>query len=317
MDRVQKILQYECLHRSGYKGDGIGIALVDTGVSYHQDLASRVVAFKDFVNGRNEAYDDNGHGTHIAGILAGNGAMSEGKYVGIAPEANLYVCKCLDHKGNGFFDSAIKAFQSIRSDKSQYNIRLINVSIGGELIENDNRQSYFLEEVRKLWQEGYIVVAAAGNGGPKRHTITVPGCVKEIITVGSIFENQGNPYSGNGPTKNCIVKPEVVAPGTGIISCSNKGASYSPLSGTSMAAPIVTGSIALLLQKYPYLSNKEVKKLLLFTCRDLGIETNRQGWGMINPIGLLMCSPQLACRHKITNSLIEILENYSNQKRIG
>ena len=137
--------------------------------------------------------------------------------------------------------------------------------------------------MEEAWDKGLVVVAAAGNMGPGKGSITAPGSSRKIITVGSsdmLVRNQG--ISGRGPTINCISKPDIVAPGNEIISCSNKmnAYPYTRKSGTSMSTPLVSGGIALLLEKNPQLTNLEIKKRLRVTAKDLGYPHNLQGWGL-------------------------------------
>ena len=134
---------------------------------------------------------------------------------------------------------------------------------------------------------------AAGNNGPDKGSVTAPGNAKSVITVGASDDNMvsGNDrrknYSGRGPTKICVVKPEIVCPGTGIISCNNKNG-YSTKSGTSMAVPIVSGIVALMLESKPDLTNKEIKKKMYETAIDVGLPKNHQGWGEINAGRLIL-----------------------------
>mgnify|MGYP002907464937 FL=1 len=138
-------------------------------------------------------------------------------------------------------------------------------------------------------------MSAAGNNGPGRGTVTVPGISRKIITVGSLddriyTDERGRKYanySGRGPTKSCIVKPEIVTAGSGIVSCSNKRDGYTVKSGTSMAAPIVTAAIALLLQKKPYLTPAMVKMRLHDTAVSIRLPKEQQGWGMLDVKALL------------------------------
>jgi serine protease AprX len=145
------------------------------------------------------------------------------------------------------------------------------------------------------WDSGMVVVAAAGNNGPRGSSITVPGVSRKVITVGCFDDNREQigrsmlkpDYSGQGPTEHCIVKPELVVPGTNVTSCSIYPGMYMRKSGTSMAAPIVSGSIALLLSKYPQFSPAEVKLRLYQCAQDLGLPSAKQGWGMLD-IGQLL-----------------------------
>lgn len=295
MNRIRKMLNIDILHKQGYVGTGIGIAILDTGIARHQDFDDRIVCFQDFVNRRVSPYDDNGHGTHVSGIIAGSGKKSGGKYKGIAPASKIIMLKCLDGAGNGSVGDAKESFDFILNNKEKYNIKIVNISVGSVMKSGDREYEILLDYVERLWIAGLTVVAAAGNNGPKSGSITAPGCAKSVITVGASDDNievnnagkRMMNYSGRGPTDICVIKPEIVCPGTGVVSCNNRRFGYSPKSGTSMSAPIVSGVIALMLQKYPDLSNKEIKKRLYETAVDIGLPKSHQGWGQINPMGLL------------------------------
>lgn len=262
-------------------GKHVGVAVLDTGIYPHVDFGNRVVAFKDYISFRQDPYDDNGHGTHVAGILGGNGMASNGLYRGVAPGCGIIGIKVLDQKGNGNKEQVLKALKWISSNQENYNIRIINISVG--TTQKDGREHEdLIKAVEDAWDEGFIVVTAAGNMGPHPGTITAPGSSRKVITVGSsdmLLKNQR--ISGRGPTDHCICKPDIVAPGNGIVSCGAGGSKtpYTVKSGTSMSTPLISGSIALLLERYPYLSNFDVKKRLKDTALDLGYPHNLQGWG--------------------------------------
>lgn len=275
---------------------GVTIAMLDTGISGHPDFDNRIIDFKDFVNGKRKMYDDSGHGTHVAGCLCGSGWVSRGKYKGIAPYSNLVVGKVLDHMGDGNIDSMVNGIEWVLEKQHEYDIRILNISIGmGENTEKE-RMEKLIHRVDEAWNRGIVVVCAAGNMGPKPMTISPLGARKQVITVGchegGYFGNREHlceNYSSRGPSPYAMKKPDVVAPGTDIISCNarieRRGRyyrnAYTAKSGTSMATPIVSGGIALLLQKYPFYSNEQAKQKLLYTSRDLNEPWNKQGWGMI------------------------------------
>lgn len=299
MNNIRKYLKIDELQRNGLTGENITIAILDTGVINHRDLRGRILCFKDCVEGRMQLYDDNGHGTHIAGILAGNGFVSNGKYTGIAPKANVVVVKVLDKRGMGKEDTVVNGIRWIIDNRIKYNIKIVNISFG--TINSQNiEQSKMMQAVELLWDVGITVVVAAGNNGPNRGTITAPGSSKKVITVGALEDNRrvningkyiAN-YSGRGPTHECIQKPELIAPANEIISCNNSmienmRAAYTSKSGTSMAAPIVAGIIALYIQKNICATNIEIKRNLRKTCIDRNIPIDKQGWGLINPSGLI------------------------------
>ncbi len=151
-------------------------------------------------------------------------------------------------------------------------------------------QSSLLAAVDDLWERGIMVVAAAGNNGPKENSVTIPGISRKILTVGSSDDAEidanvrglKNGYSGSGPTECCIVKPEILAPGTKITSCSRTGNGYQVKSGTSMAAPVVTGTLALAFQKYPYFTPAEMKLRLYERAYPRGEQLGKKCWGVIH-----------------------------------
>lgn len=261
-------------------GKNVGIACLDTGAFPHIDFDSRIWAFEDFVNGRKVPYDDNGHGTHVLGILGGSGKASGGKYRGMAPGCGLIPLKVLDSRGSGNKENVIEALYWIEENREKYNIRIINISVGTTQHEQHDD---LIQAVERAWDAGIVVVAAAGNMGPVQGSVTAPGSSRKIITVGSsdmLVKNQG--ISGRGPTRDCVSKPDIVAPGNGIISCTNKGGEfpYAAKSGTSMSTPIISGGIALLLEKHPEYTNLDIKKKLRQTAKNLGYPHNLQGWGL-------------------------------------
>lgn len=277
----------------GITGKNIGIAVLDTGISNHIDLNDNLVYFKDYINMRKTAYDDNGHGSHVSGIIAGNGYKSKGRFKGIAPDSKIIMLKCLDKNGNGKIDNAEKGLDFIIDNRDRFNIRIINISVGSIKKTDDNETERLVKAVEELWKLGFVVIVAAGNNGPDKGSVTAPGNAKSVITVGASDDNMvsGNDrrknYSGRGPTEICVVKPEIVCPGTGIISCNNKNG-YSAKSGTSMAVPIVSGIVALMLERKPDLTNKEIKKKMYETAIDVGLPKNHQGWGEINARRLIL-----------------------------
>lgn len=311
MNRAATLIHLDYAQKLGITGNGIGVAVMDTGIAPHPDFTqpkNRLAAFHDVLNNRSSFYDDSGHGTHVSGILAGNGFSSAGKYCGVAPGCHLIGMKVLDRHGNGSIPDVLDGIAWILEHKKKYHIRIVNISVGSRKQSNPQENAKLIEGVELLWKNGIVVVAAAGNGGPAPQSIGLPGCSKKIITVGACDDHipvklsQGEmiDYSGRGPTEDCIMKPDIVAPGSHIISCIPISGSqkdkfslkrnplpgrqnyYGEKSGTSMATPMVSGAIALLLSKYPEMTNREVKIRLKNASTDLGLPHGQQGWGMLN-----------------------------------
>jgi serine protease AprX len=228
--------------QSGYTGSGIGVALIDSGVASHPDLnggllgLSRVVWNQSFVTGNASAVDQYGHGTHIAGLIAGNGSSSTGSkysqtFKGIAPQANLINLRVLDQNGAGTDSAVIAAINQAISLKPLFNIRVINLSLGRPVFES-YKLDPVCQAVEAAWKSGIVVVVAAGNNGRYQPTdgyatITSPGNDPYVITVGAM-KTMGTPtrvddliasYSSKGPTVvDAIAKPDIVAPGNLLVS---------------------------------------------------------------------------------------------------
>jgi serine protease AprX len=285
MEQVRKRVHAQEVYRQGYTGRNIRIAVLDTGIFLHRDVRANLTGFLDFVNGRSACYDDNGHGTHVAGIICGNGGV-----YGIAPEANIIALKVLDRQGGGETKHVLEALEWVLAKHRTYRIRIINFSVGFLPGAGDKEQEQIVGMLEQLWDEGVVVVTAAGNNGPREGSVTVPGISRKVITVGSSDdENPGHflprYYSGRGPTGCCIIKPEILAPGTNIISLDHRGHHYVRKSGTSMATPVVTGALALALQKNPSLRPEELKLKLYQSA--VAVEENPYTWGILHVDNLM------------------------------
>jgi len=312
----------------GYDGAGIGVAVIDSGVTaWHDDLADpnapttqRVDRFVDFVGNQTQPYDDYGHGTHVAGIIAGNGADSSGARMGIAPRARLVVLKVLDALGRGRISDVIAAIDYAVAHKNEFNIRVINMSIGAGVYESYNTDLLTLA-ARRAVEEGIVVVAAAGNHGrndqgvEQHGAISAPANAPWVITVGASshmgtanrVDDTIAAFSSRGPTAyDFAAKPDLVAPGVGIYSLSSPGSTlyqrwmnyllpgvpsappqpYLSLTGTSQAAPVVAGTVALMLQANPSLTPNAVKAILQYTAEIYaGNSYLAQGAGFLNARG--------------------------------
>ena len=223
--------------QSGFTGAGVGVAVIDSGVSSHPDLnlgilpLSRVVYQQSFVSGNSSASDQYGHGTHVAGLIAGDGLSSTGPqynklFKGIAPGAGIINLRVLDQNGEGTDSLVIAAIDRAIALKSQYNIRVINLSLGRAVYET-YKLDPLCQAVEQAWKAGIVVVVAAGNNGRYQPTdgyatVTSPGNDPYVITVGDM-KPMGTPtrvddliasYSSKGPSVvDAVVKPDLVAPG--------------------------------------------------------------------------------------------------------
>lgn len=300
MNRVRELVGASRAYEQGIYGAGIGVAVLDSGVNErHPDLRGRLVYSYNYLTASPESVDDCGHGTHICGIIGGTGVASGGRYQGLAPRCHFLSLKVLDKDGNGNSGTLVQALYWLIDHGKEYDVRIVNISAGSTEIRGRKRTG-LLKAVEDAWDAGFIVCAAAGNQGPDRSSITVPGTSPRIITVGASDDGRAvrlmgvrkANYSGRGPTSACVCKPDVTAPGAYIRSCSadfekpGRGF-YTDKSGTSMATPVVSGSLALLLSRERQLTGKEVKLRLRTACRDLGLPRNQQGWGQIWVPGLL------------------------------
>ena len=262
-----------------YTGKGVTVALIDTGAdSDHEALAGKILAFKDFVNNQTSAYDDNGHGTHCASLIAGKMGT------GVAPGADLVVVKVMDRSGACYTSDALKALDWCLENKDLYGIRVISFSVGGE---NPSEGVSLLDEAcNKMVQEGMVMCVAAGNSGPDDSSIVIPGDAENVITVGAVdISGEIFKLSSRGPTANGEVKPDLVAQGVDVVSAlawSKNG--KSSVSGTSMAVPQVSGAAAVLEEADEDLDPADVKRVLLKTADDLGPpgQDNTYGYGALN-----------------------------------
>jgi serine protease AprX len=318
----------------GPAGAGVGVAILDSGVSTNADLAaSRIVGWKDFVNGQPTPYDDAGHGTFVAGLIAGdgtaslpaeNGGSATVQFRGVAPAANIVGIKVLDEVGQGRTSTMIAGIAWAIAHKNDYNIRVLNISIGGNSVSTFTRDPVD-QAVEAAWQAGITVVCAAGNEGDfGSGGILSPGNDPYVITVGatdtrqtaSVADDVVAGYSSMGPTLfDEVAKPDLVAPGNRLISLRTQGSyldqnfpanvipvanyllpttpagtqsDYLMLSGTSTSAPVVAGAAALMIGADPSLTPDDVKVRLMGTADPVARATaNQQGAGALDLDGAL------------------------------
>ena len=301
---------------------GMTVAIVDSGIAPHADLPlSRIRAYKDFVTGGTTPVDNCGHGTHVAGIVAGSGAHSNGAYAGIAPDVDIVALRVLGDDCSGNTSDVIDALEWIGRHHATYQIKVVNISLGHAVLESVFTDP-LVQAVERLSRKGVAVVTAAGNKGinpatgePGYGGVGVPCNAPSAICVGSL-DTKGSPEfaddavsdsSSRGPTRfDLLAKPDLLAPGVNIVSLAAKGSrlfqdfpelrvpgsrgqsEYFTLSGTSMASPAVAATAALLLRQNRQLAVNTLKVALQFTSRLLPLtDVLTQGAGALNIPGAL------------------------------
>jgi subtilisin/minor extracellular protease Epr len=280
----------------GFTGAGRLVAVLDTGVDYnHPELSDSIVKGRDFVNNDDDPMDDNGHGTHVAGIITANGILSGSK--GVAPDAKVLAVKVLSASGGGYLSDVVAAIyyvvdgpDGIYGTGDEFNADAISMSLGTSppyTYKGSNCDSVYpamTNAISYARSRGVSVVAAAGNSGGAG--ISLPGCISGVITVGAVnSKDKVQTWSGKG------LSLDLVAPGVSILSTWLNG-QYATASGTSMATPMVSGTIALMKQKNPLLSVDEVYNKLITTAKDLGkvgFDT-ASGYGRVNALAAVNAS---------------------------
>ena len=281
-----EVVGADALWAKGWTGAGVAVALVDTGIDKVGDLAGRVKGGIDLTDEGDPYTDSFGHGTFLAGILAGDGNASHGANRGVAPGADLVPVKIAGASGATDVSHVLAAIQWVVSFHDKYGIRVMNLSLG-----TDSTQPYLRSPlnyaVERAWDAGLVVVASASNSGPKPGTVAKPGDDPLVITVGAVDDNATVTrqddimagFSGVGPTAaDGLLKPDLVAPGRSVLGLrapgsavdaanpgSRAGNDYFKGSGTSFSAAIVSGAAALLLDKEPGLTPDQIKNRLTST----------------------------------------------------
>jgi serine protease AprX len=286
--------------RGRYDGDDVAVAVLDTGVSPGADLRDAVELRVDFTPGH-DGIDRFGHGTHMAGIIAGDGSASRGTWRGVAPEAELISIKVAGPDGATDVSVVLAALQWAVTNRERLGIRVLNLAFG-----TDATSSYLVDPldyaVERAWRAGILVVAAAGNRGPDGGTIAKPGDDPFVLTVGAVDvrgtadrrDDVVAPFSSRGPTVDGVAKPDLVAPGVSLVSVrahgsradldrpdARVGSAYFKGTGTSQAAAVVSGIAALLFEADPSLTPDEAKAALVGSSRGLGGEPGA-GSGLVD-----------------------------------
>ena len=292
-----KVVRADAAWQRGVTGRGVTVAVLDTGVADVPDLAGRLVQVGNDLTGRTEpcknlsgeldCNDRYGHGTFIAGLVAGNGASSDGRWKGVAPEASILSVKAAGADGSADVSNILAAIQWVVSFKERYDIRVLNLSLGTDSTQ-DWRTDPLNYAVERAWAAGMTVVVAASNNGPGAGTITKPADDPWVVTVGAtddrgtvaVGDDRLPDFSGRGPTAHGLAKPDVAAPGAHVVSLRSPGStidtrfpnyvdgSYRQGSGTSMATGVVSGAVALMLQANPGITPDRVKYALVATARE-------------------------------------------------
>ena len=304
----------------GLSGKGVTVAVIDSGVADHPDLAGRIVARVD-LTGDGSNGDPGGHGTHVAGLIAGDGAASNGQWTGVAPQANIASVRVIDATGHAKLSTIFAGLQWVISNRSTYNIRIANLSFGGAALSG-YQNDLLASAVEMLTFSGLTVVVSAGNDGSGASTITTPATDPFVITAGAddtnstagLKDDSIAKWSSRGPTAfDGIAKPDLVAPGRRIVGLRASGSTldtlypglqvtakgattsqYFTLSGTSMAAAIVSGVAALYLERRPSATPREVKAQLTATARPLrDVRSGAQGAGVVDAFAAVT-KPQAA-----------------------
>ncbi len=307
----------------GLVGNGIGVAVLDSGLANHPDLQNRVKLRLSFATDAPDALDEYGHGTHVAGIIAGSGAGSQSaagsSYVGMAPGAHLVSLRVLGADGLGFVSDVVQALEWAIRHKTQYGIRVVNLSLG-HLSTTSYRHDPLAQSVERAVRSGLVVVASAGNLGKDEQGnlvsggIVSPGYTPGALTVGALntrgtiarSDDVVASYTSRGPVGDpdrehtWEIKPDLVAPGNAIVSAGASdsylwtnfadrrviganGGTYLVLSGSSMATAVVSGAVAQLLEAAPELTPAQVKAVLQLTAQRLdGFALAEQGAGSLN-----------------------------------
>ena len=308
------------LHDKGVTGKGVTVAIIDSGSNMGGKIGQflfkdtrgyqRVAVKYDAIRGSKTYYyndDTNGHGTHVAGIIASSLQDDEGNYNGIAPDVNVLSVRAFNSNGESSYSTVLDGLNWVYNNRYRYKIKVLNMSLGAD-VDSHYWNDPINQAVMRLWDAGVVVVSSAGNNG-KDAGITVPGNNPYILTVGAVTD-ASTPYdlsddriatfSSKGPTVEGFIKPEVVAYGTNIASkmderyfrkamkLSKKGENYTEISGTSQASAVVAGIAALIVSSDPYISPDDVKCRIIASAKaanngeTLSYSPFQQGAGLVN-----------------------------------
>jgi serine protease AprX len=304
----------------GVTGTGVTVALIDTGVDTSGDLAGQVKHAEDFT-AEQDNHDNFGHGTFVAGLIAGTGAGSSGAIKGVAPDAKIVSLKIAGRDGATDVTHVLEALEWVVTFKDVYGIKIANLSLGF-----DSQQSYLIDPldyaVERVWNDGVVVITAAGNGGNTAGTVTAPGNDPYVITVGASNDRTSvtptddrlATFSSSGPTVDGLAKPDVVAPGRSVVSSRSPGSNidvanpdsaigtnYGKGSGSSFSTGVVSGAAALILSRAPGLTPDQVKNRITTTARAMtGGNTPGTGSGEIDAFAATMSLDTTSANQGVT-----------------
>ena len=289
IEAAQQIGAARVWNELNYTGKGVVIAVIDTGIDYsHEELADSIAGGRSFVDYTPDYKDDNGHGTHVAGIITANGINNAAK--GIAPDAAIFAAKVCDSQGLCYESDIAAAIEYIVNNKDAIKVKILSISLGGAGTSGKHCDyDYLAKKVNWAYNNGLLVVAAAGN---TRGIVSSPACASKAIAVGAVDKSDNLAwFSGSGKAL------DIVAPGVEIYSTwLNNG--YASASGTSMAAPHVSATAALILEKNSSYSLAEIKEALYETAIDLGYSSREQGNGRVNAYDAVLYSPSESSGNK-------------------
>jgi serine protease AprX len=285
-----------------FDGSGVTVAVLDTGVTPSPDFGIRLEANVD-LSGDHDEIDHYGHGTHMAGIIASDGSLSDGTYAGVAPGANLVSVKVAGWDGSTDVSVVIAGLEWVVTHQDEYDIRVLNLSFG-----TDGSQDYMIDPldyaVEQVWQSGILVIVSAGNRGGAG-TINKPGDDPFVVTVGAMYgqdtldrdDDVVMGFSSQGPTQDGFSKPNLVAPGVTIVSDRSIGSTIDQLhpdarvddccikgTGTSQATAVVSGVAALMFQADPLMTPNVAKKTLLATAKPYIADQPGAGTGVVDAL---------------------------------
>lgn len=314
------VVRAKRLAAAGATGAGVTVALLDTGISASPDLDGRVLPVTDLtgatsscvnLSGEPTCADGYGHGTFLAGIIAGSGVSSDGAFAGVARDADLVSIKVAGSDGSADVSTVLAGIQWAVSFKDRYDIRVLNLSLG-----TDSTQSWEVDPlnyaVERAWDAGIAVVVAASNRGPAAGTISKPGDDPWVITVGAtddrgtvrLGDDRLPDFSSRGPAAEGVAKPDVVAPGAHLVSLRAVGSvideefpnyidgTYRQGSGTSMATAVVSGVAAAVLSAHPSYGPDRLKFVLNSTARPVAVPSvDAVGNGMVDAYAAAFRAP--------------------------